>query len=48
MATHGGMAGDYITDRLSDVLGDLIKIEDWLRIAAAVDAINEAANHRPN
>jgi hypothetical protein len=42
METHGEMAADYIIERLNDVLEDTIAIEDWRRIAAAVDAITEA------
>jgi hypothetical protein len=42
MATHGAMTPDYIIDRLSDVLDDKVAVEDWRRVAAAVDAINGA------
>ena len=33
------MTADYIIDRLSDVLDDHVAVEDWRRIAAAVDMI---------
>jgi hypothetical protein len=39
---HGEMTSDYIIDRLSDVLDDQVAVEDWRRIAEAVDAIKEA------
>jgi hypothetical protein len=39
MAAHGKMTADYIIDRLSDVLDDQVAVEDWRRIAAAVDHI---------
>lgn len=42
MAEHGGMTADYIIERLSDDLDDRVAVEDWRRIAAAVDAINGA------
>ncbi len=45
MSEHGAMTADYIIDRLSDVLADPIAVEDWRRIAAAVDEISE--NSRP-
>lgn len=39
LAEHGAMTADYIIDRLSDVLDDHVAVEDWRRIAAAVDMI---------
>jgi hypothetical protein len=39
MATHGERTADYIIDRLGDVLDDPVAVEDWRRIAAAVDEI---------
>lgn len=39
---HGDMTADHIIDELSDVLDDDIAVEDWRRIAAAVDAITGA------
>lgn len=43
VAEHGEMTADYIIDRLSDVLDDAVAVEDWRRIAGAVDAISDAA-----
>jgi len=40
MAEHGKMTADYIIDRLSNVLGDRVAVEDWRRVAAAVDEIS--------
>jgi len=40
MAAHGERTADYIIERLGDVLEDPVAVEDWRRIAAAVDAIN--------
>lgn len=42
LAEHGALTADYIIDQLSDVLGDRVAVEDWRRIAAAVDKISEA------
>lgn len=39
LAEHGEMTADYIIDQLSDALGDRIAVEDWRRVAAAVDTI---------
>ncbi len=38
------MTADYIIDKLSDVLDDRVAVEDWRRIAAAVDAISGTTN----
>lgn len=42
LAEHGELTADYIIGQLSDALGDRIAVEDWRRIAAAVDIISEA------
>jgi hypothetical protein len=42
LAEHGEMTPDYIRDQLSDVLNSDVAVEDWLRIAGAVDAITGA------
>ncbi|WP_426280767.1 hypothetical protein [Sphingomonas sp. NFX23] len=42
VAEHGDLTADYIIKQLSDVLGDKIAVEDWRRVAAAVDAISDA------
>ncbi len=36
------MTADYIVDQLSDVLSDHVAVEDWRRVAAAVDEIAAA------
>jgi hypothetical protein len=38
LVAHGELTADYIIDQLSDVLGDRVAVEDWRRVAAAVDA----------
>lgn len=38
----GDRTSDYITDQLSDVLADTVAVENWRRVAAAVDAITGA------
>ena len=42
VAEHGELTADYIIQQLGDVLGDRVAVEDWRRIAAAVDAIGDA------
>ena len=42
LAAHGELTNDYIIDHLSDALGDRVAVEDWRRIAAAVDVITDA------
>ena len=42
LAEHGALTSDYIIEQLGDVLGDRVAVEDWRRVAAAVDAINDA------
>ena len=43
LAEHGALTADYIITQLGDVLGDRVAVEDWRRIAAAVDEIADAA-----
>lgn len=45
VAAHGTMTADYIIDQLSDVLDNDVAVEDWPRVAAAVDAITGADKH---
>lgn len=45
LAQHGALTADYIIEQLSDVLDDRIAVEDWRRVAAAVDQITGAASH---
>lgn len=40
---HGEMTADFIIDQLGDVLDNEVAIEDWRRVAAAVDAIRGAS-----
>lgn len=42
LAEHGTLTADYIIEQLGDVLADRIAVEDWRRIAAAVDIIADA------
>ena len=42
LAEHGEMTADYIIDQVTDALGDRIAVEDWRRIASAVDEITGA------
>jgi len=39
LAAHGELTADYIIDQLTYALGDRIAVEDWRRVAAAVDTI---------
>lgn len=48
LAEHGELTADYIIDQLSDALGDRIAVEDWRRIAAAVDQIEGASARGAN
>lgn len=48
LAEHGAMTADYIIDKLSDVLDDDIAVEDWRRVAAAVDEITSSSSHDAN
>lgn len=36
---HGTLTADYIIAQLGDLLADHLAVEDWRRVAAAVDAI---------
>jgi hypothetical protein len=42
LAAYGELTADFIIDQLCDALGDGIAVEDWRRVAAAVDAITSA------
>jgi hypothetical protein len=42
LAEFGDRTSDYIINQLSDVLTDTIAVENWRRVAAAVDAITGA------
>lgn len=48
LAEHGEMTADYIIDQLSDALDNEVAVEDWRRVAAAVDAITDAGSSGPN
>lgn len=43
LAAHGELTADYIIDQLIEALGDRTAVEDWRRVAAAVDRITDAA-----
>jgi hypothetical protein len=36
------MTTEYIIDQIGDELGDRVAVEDWRRVASAVDAITDA------
>jgi hypothetical protein len=42
LAEFGDRTSDYIMDQLSDVLADSVAVENWRRVAAAIDAITGA------
>ena len=42
LGKYGALTPDYIIGQLGDVLGDRVAVEDWRRIAAAVDEISAA------
>ncbi len=39
LAAHGALTADYIISQLGDVIDDNVAVEDWRRVASAVDAI---------
>jgi len=48
LAAHGELTKEYIIDQLSDALGDRIAVEDWRRVAAAVDRITDSSSNAAN
>lgn len=44
LAEHGALTEEYIIEQLGDVLDDQVAVEDWRRVAAAVDQINDASS----
>ena len=44
LAEHGELTSDYIIDQMCDALGDRVAVQDWRRVAAAVDAITDASS----
>ncbi|WP_156362388.1 hypothetical protein [Sphingomonas sp. Leaf208] len=42
VAEHGSLTTEYIISQLSDVIDDNVAVEDWRRVATAVDAITNA------
>jgi hypothetical protein len=42
LSEFGAGSSDYIIDQLSDVMADAVAVENWRRVAAAVDAITGA------
>jgi hypothetical protein len=43
LSQFGDRTSDYIIDQLGDVLADAVAVENWRRVAAAVDAITGAS-----
>lgn len=39
LAEHGDGSSDYIIGQLAESLGDVVAVEDWRRVAAAVSYI---------
>lgn len=48
LTEHGTMTADYIIDQLGDGLADDVAVEDWRRVAVAIDAITGANTHGSN
>lgn len=46
LAEYGDGTTGYLNDRLDEAFGDMQAIEDWRRIAAAVDYIANAGHER--
>jgi hypothetical protein len=42
LSEFGDRTLDYIIDQLGHVLADTVAVENWRRVAAAVDAITDA------
>lgn len=42
LAQHGALTADFIIEQMSQVLDDRIAVEDWRRVAAAIDEITDA------
>lgn len=41
-AEHGTLTTDYIISQLGNLIDDNVAVEDWRRVATAVDAITNA------
>lgn len=39
VAEHGELTADYIVEQLGEVLDDGVAVEDWRRVAPAIDEI---------
>jgi len=48
IAAHGERSSDYIIDQLSDALGNGVAVEDWRRVAVAMDSIAAAGVYGSN
>lgn len=48
LAKHDAMTTDYIIDQVTDALGDGVAVEDWRRVAVAVDQITRVSPHGSN
>lgn len=44
LSEHGASSVDYIISQLGDVLSDRGALEDWRRVATAVDTIVDAVS----
>jgi hypothetical protein len=42
LAEHGDRSAEYVIEQLAESLGDHVAVEDWRRVAAAVDFIADA------
>ncbi len=42
LALHGALTTDYLNEELGDVIGERVAVEDWRRVAAAIEAIIDA------
>lgn len=47
-AEHGALTADYIIEQLGDVLDDGVAVEDWRRVAAAIDEITAPSDTKAN
>ena len=48
LAEHGKMTAEYIIDQLGDVLANDVAVQDWRRVAVAIDAITGADTRGSN
>lgn len=48
IAEHGAGTTDYIIDQMSSMLHDQVAVEEWRRVANAIDEITEAPTRGVN